>query len=102
MPSTTDQTTKPASRRAKVGMVRSISGDKTISVIVNVLVKHPRYGKYVRRRTKLAAHCPANDAEVGDLVEIVPCRRLSKSKSWRMVKVVRRMEVGQPGPAERD
>jgi len=94
MASIAEQKTKPVSRRTKVGMVRSISGDKTINVVVNTRVRHPQYGKYVRRRTKLAVHCPANDAKVGDLVEIVPCRRLSKSKSWRMVKVVRRVKMG--------
>ncbi len=89
----TGQPSKGKPRRAKVATVRAISGDKTISVIVNTLVKHPRYGKYVRRRTKLAVHDPQNTAGVGDLVEIVPCRRLSKNKSWRLAKVVRRTEA---------
>ncbi len=84
------QGTRAKSRRAKAGLVGSISGDKTISVILSTLVKHPRYGKYVRRRTKLAVHDPTNAAGVGDVVEIVPSRRLSKSKSWRLLRVVRR------------
>lgn len=79
-------------------MVRSVSGDKTISVIVNMLVKHPQYGKYVRRRTKLAVHDPANAAGVGDLVEIVPSRRLSKNKSWRIVRVIRRSRAVETNP----
>jgi len=69
--------------------VTSTGGEKTIRVVVNTLVKHPRYSKYVRRRTKLAVHDPRNQASLGDLVEIVPCRRMSKSKSWRLLRVVR-------------
>ena len=82
------KTKKP--QRAKTGVVSSTGGDKTIHVVVENLVKHPQYGKYVRRRTKVAVHDPANTAGLGDLVEIVPCRRMSKSKSWRLLSVVRR------------
>ena len=85
-----EQQTRLAARRARTGLVRAISGAKTISVLVDTLVKHPRYGKYIRRQTKLAVHDPAGQAGVGDLVEIVPCRRLSGSKSWRLVRVTRR------------
>jgi small subunit ribosomal protein S17 len=92
--STTEKQDKPAARRSKIGTVGSISGDKTVNVTVSTLVKHPRYGKYVRQRTKLAVHCPGNDVNVGDVVEIIPCRRLSKSKAWRLSKVVRRIEQG--------
>jgi len=87
--------TKPKSLRAQVGVVSSISGEKTISVAVNRLVKQPRYGKFIRRRTKLSVHDPDNEAGVGDVVEIVPCRRLSKTKSWRLLQVVRRSVSGQ-------
>jgi len=88
MTDTQDQTrSKP--KRALVGTVRSISGAKTINVVVDRLVKHPMYGKYVRRRGRLAVHDPRGVAAVGDLVEIVPCRRLSKTKSWRLVRVAR-------------
>lgn len=88
MTDTQDQTRRK-SRRALVGTVRSISGTKTINVVVDRLVKHPMYGKYVRRRGRLAVHDPRGEAAVGDLVEIVPCRRLSKTKSWRLVRVTR-------------
>ena len=71
------------------GKVRSISGDKSITVIVENLVKHPLYGKYVKRNTKLAVHDPANNAKVGDTVEIVPCRPISKSKRWHLLRVVK-------------
>lgn len=75
------------------GVVRSISGEKTASVMLSTLVKHPRYGKYVRRRSKITVHCPAGGVQPGDKVEIVPCRRLSKTKSWRLVKVIRRSQA---------
>jgi len=86
---------KRAGKAARVGTVRSISGDKTVNVMVSTLVKHPRYGKYIRRRTKLAVHCPGNDVNVGDVVEIVPCRRMSKSKAWRLSRIVRRSEQSE-------
>ncbi len=85
----TQEQTGPKRRRSWVGTVRSISGAKTINVVVDRLVKHPMYGKYVRRRGRLAVHDPRGVAAVGDLVEIVPCRRLSKTKSWRLVRVAR-------------
>ena len=86
------QESKAARRQRRVGAVTSTHGGKTIRVLVNTMVKDPRYGKYLRRRTKLAVHDPANAAHVGDTVEIVPCRRLSKTKSWRLVRVVRPAE----------
>ena len=86
----TEQPSRSRSRKATVGMVHSISGQNTIRVIVNTLVKHPRYGKYVRQRTKLAVHDPTSAARMGDTVEIVPCRRLSKTKAWRLARVIRR------------
>ena len=84
------QQDKPVSRGGRVGKVQKISGKNTISVTVESVVKHERYGKYMKRRTKLAVHDPSNTAAVGDLVEIVPCRRLSKNKSWRLHQIVRK------------
>ena len=86
---------KAASTR--VGVVTSKTADKTVRVDINVLVKHPQYGKYIRRRTRLAVHDPANQARRGDTVEILPCRRISKTKSWRLVRVLR---SGGPADAE--
>ena len=80
-------------QRALTGTVGSISGRKTILVIVSNLVKHPIYGKFIGRRTKLSVHDPENAAIVGDVVEIVPCRRVSKSKSWRLVRIVRHKDA---------
>ena len=85
-----EQESGTGAQRARTGLVRSTGGQKTIHVIVDNLVRHPAYGKYIRRRTKLAVHDPQNVAQIGDLVEILPCRRISKSKSWRLVRVVRR------------
>lgn len=84
---------KRKKRRVRTGVVASISGDKTVRVIVMNLVKHPKYGKYIKRRTKLTVHDQANESRQGDVVEITPCRRLSKRKSWRVIKVVRQAEA---------
>ncbi|MEO1007132.1 MAG: 30S ribosomal protein S17 [Planctomycetota bacterium] len=74
---------------ARVGEVTSAARDKTIKVVVSYVARHPKYGKYVRRRTVLHAHDEDNAARVGDRVEVVPCRPMSKTKSWRLSRVVR-------------
>lgn len=74
--------------RKLVGLVTSDGGDKTIKVAVDYKVKHPKYGKYVRRRTMLGVHDEGNQAKVGDLVEVAQCRPVAKTKSWRLVKVM--------------
>jgi len=84
-----EQADKRKAPSTRVGVVTSKSADKTIRVDINVLAKHEQYGKYLRRRTRLAVHDPANEAREGDTVEIAPCRRLSKTKNWRLVRVVR-------------
>ena len=76
-------------RGLRTGTVAAIGGDKTIGVIIDDLVKHPLYGKYIRWRTKLSVHDPSNAASVGDVVEVIPCRPISKRKSWRLVRVVK-------------
>jgi small subunit ribosomal protein S17 len=87
--SDTAREARPTSRGGRTGVVTSTGGEKTIRVVVNSLVKNPVYGKYVRRRTKLAVHDPGGVAHLGDLVEIAPCRRMSKTKAWRLVRIVR-------------
>ena len=72
------------------GVVSSKSGIKSIRVTIEYKVKHPKYGKYVRRRTKLAVHDEQNTCAVGDLVEFAECRPLSKTKSWRVVRVIQK------------
>ena len=75
-------------RRTATGRVVSNKGDKTITVLVERRVKHPLYGKYVRRSTKLMAHDEQNQCREGDLVTIEECRPLSRRKSWNLVSVV--------------
>lgn len=79
--------------RTVTGKVASNKMDKTITVVVERLVKHPQYGKYIRRRTKLVAHDADNQCQEGDTVTIAPCRPLSKRKAWRLVEIVERATV---------
>ena len=74
----------------RVGVVDSISGHKTVRILLTNLVKHRLYGKYLRRRTRLMVHDDELQAGVGDTVEVVQCRPISKRKSWRLVRVVKR------------
>ena len=71
-----------------VGEVTSDKREKTITVRVDRLVKHPKYGKFLRRSTKFTAHDENNEAGIGDKVEIVEARPMSKQKRWRLVKVI--------------
>ena len=68
--------------------VVSKSGDKSVKVVINYKVKHPKYGKYIRKRTTLGVHDEYNKANIGDVVEIAECRPISKSKNWRLVGIV--------------
>jgi small subunit ribosomal protein S17 len=72
------------------GTVVSNKMNKTISVSIERLVKHPTYGKYVRRTTKLLAHDENNECRAGDTVSIAECRPLSRRKAWRLVRVIER------------
>jgi len=72
------------------GTVVSNKMDKTIAVSVERLIKHPTYGKYVRRTTKLLAHDERNECREGDTVAISECRPLSRHKSWTLVRVIER------------
>jgi small subunit ribosomal protein S17 len=77
-------------QRLLTGRVVSNKMDKTIAVSVERLVKHPMYGKYIRRTTKLLAHDADNVCQEGDTVSIKPCRPMSRRKSWMLVRVVER------------
>jgi len=79
-----------AGQRLLTGKVVSNKMDKTIAVSVERLVKHPMYGKYIRRTTKLLAHDENNECKEGDTVSIKPCRPMSRRKSWSLVRVVNR------------
>jgi small subunit ribosomal protein S17 len=74
--------------RTQLGRVVSDKGDKSIVVAIERKVKHPIYGKYITRTTKLHAHDENNECGLGDTVEIRECRPLSKTKSWTLVRVV--------------
>ncbi len=76
--------------RTLTGIVTSNSGDKSIRVTIDYKVKHPKYGKYIRRQMKLGVHDEQNACGVGDLVEITQCRPMSKTKSWRVVRMVQK------------
>jgi small subunit ribosomal protein S17 len=77
---------KPLTR---VGTVVSDKGDKTIKVEHRYTVKHPRYGKYIQRRTTLHTHDEKNEAREGDTVEVAACCRKSKTKCWRLTRIIR-------------
>ena len=75
-------------QKTLTGVVVSNSGSKSIKVVIDYKVKHPKYGKYIKRRTKLSVHDEHNRAGVNDIVEIAQCRPRSKTKSWCLVNVV--------------
>ena len=75
-------------KRTLTGRVVSNKMQKTIAVEIERLVRHPAYGKYIRRTTKLLAHDETGSSKEGDLVVITPCRPLSRHKSWRLLEIV--------------
>jgi len=77
-------------QRTLTGRVVSNKMQKTIAVEIQRLEKHPTYGKYIRRTTKLLAHDENNESREGDTVTISPCRPRSRHKSWKLVKVLER------------
>lgn len=79
-----------ASNRTVTGRVLSTAMQKTITVLIERRVKHPIYGKFLRRSTKLHAHDEDNQCNVGDWVRVELCRPLSKTKSWRLVEILER------------
>lgn len=85
--------TKKDQQRTRNAVVVSKSGNKSIVCQIDYKVRHPHYGKYIRRRTKLGVHDPGNLAGVGDVVEITECRPISKTKSWRLVKVLKKAVI---------
>lgn len=75
-------------RKTRIGIVTSNRMDKTVTVAVERKVKHPIYGKFVKKTTKFHAHDEKNECTVGDTVRIMETRPLSKTKRWRLVEVV--------------
>jgi len=90
----TETATTPATtetrklRKAKTGLVTSDKMEKTIVVSVERRIKHPKYGKFIKRTSKFFAHDEKSEAHTGDLVTIEETRPLSKNKCWRLVKIV--------------
>ena len=72
----------------RVGVVESDKRDKTRKVVISYLAKHPKYGKYVKRRTVLHVHDETNQSHAGDVVEVGPCRPMSKTKTWTLIRVM--------------
>lgn len=73
---------------AKVGVVESDARDKSRKVVIHYKAKHPKYGKFVSKRTVLQVHDENNESAMGDVVEIVQCRPISKTKSWKLNRIV--------------
>lgn len=93
----TQATTTPQRARAltgtKIGIVVSDKRDKSRTVAVNYQARHGKYGKYLQRTTRFQVHDEKNESRKGDRVEITPCRPMSKTKSWRLVRVVEKAPV---------
>jgi small subunit ribosomal protein S17 len=87
-------------RRTEVGVVTSDKMNKTRRVEIPRLVKHPRYGKYIKRRTICKVHDENNESHVGDTVEIMETRPLSKTKHWRLLRIVTKAPAQAPAAAE--
>ncbi len=79
-------------RKEKVGLVTSNKMDKSIVVAVERKVKHPKYGKFLKKTTKFVAHDEANTCSIGDTVKIMETRPISKNKCWRLVEVVEKVK----------
>src|SRR5438132_3333220 len=89
MAETTTEADRPLLRVIR-GVVASDKGHKTIKVVVNYQTRHPKYGKFLKRRTVLHAHDERNEAKEGDTVEIAECRPLSKTKHHRLLRIVQK------------
>ncbi len=85
-----EEDTGVGGKRVVIGRVVSDKMDKTITVLVERRIKHPLYKKYIRRSTRLHAHDENGESRVGDVVAISECRPLSKTKSWRLERIVER------------
>ncbi len=77
-------------RKERIGVVVSNKMDKTVVVEVERRVKHPKYGKFVKKTSNFSAHDEANDCNIGDMVRIMETKPLSKNKCWRLVEIIER------------
>jgi small subunit ribosomal protein S17 len=85
-------TTTQEIKRTQTGRVVSNKMDKSVTVLLERQIKHPLYGKYIKRSTKVRAHDEDNSCGEGDLVMIAECRPLAKSKSWRVVEILEKAQ----------
>ncbi|OFX84395.1 MAG: 30S ribosomal protein S17 [Bacteroidetes bacterium GWF2_33_16] len=79
-------------RKERIGIVVSNKMDKTIIIAVERKVKHPKYGKFIKRSTKFTAHDEENTCNIGDTVKVMETRPLSKNKCWRLVEIIERVK----------
>jgi small subunit ribosomal protein S17 len=91
-PEPADEVAAPerSARKERIGIVKSAKMDKTITVVIQRQVKHPMYGKYLKRSSKLMVHDEENDAGEGDTVRVMETRPISKHKRWRLVEIIER------------
>ncbi len=80
--------TNSATKRTLQGVVTSNAGDKSATIMIERRIKHPLYGKFVKRSTKIRLHDETNECNEGDTILIEECRPMSKTKSWKLVKIV--------------
>jgi small subunit ribosomal protein S17 len=95
---TAESTTPRKPRRTLVGVVTRDKTAKTRRVEIQRLVKHSRYSKYIKRRTVCYVHDEKDETKIGDTVEIMETRPLSKTKNWRLIRVVKKAPAGQTEP----
>lgn len=100
MSAPTASTEARGNRRLEVGIVISDKMNKTRRVEIPRLVKHPRYGKYIKRRTVCYVHDEKNESRIGDTVEIMETRPLSKQKTWRLVQIVKKAPEQAVAPTD--
>ncbi len=79
-------------RKERIGVVVSNKMDKSITIAVESKVKHPMYGKFIKKTSKFMAHDEKNDCSIGDTVKIMETRPMSKNKNWRLVEVIERVK----------
>jgi small subunit ribosomal protein S17 len=85
--------TIPERAPRKVGIVESDARDKSRKVVINFSMRHPKYGKFIRRRTVLQVHDEANESRKGDRVEVAECRPISKTKSWVVTRIIEKAVI---------